>query len=192
MEINNQKSSITLSNLSEEDSLLISTRLPFRVFDLDEGLKYLGFQLKPNDYRKTDWWWLIAKLEKRLKCWSHRWLSRAGRLVLVKAVLEAIPVYWMSLAWIPKGILEKMRKMCFLYLWQGHKDKKVLPWVRWDRIATPKSLGGWGLKNIFSFSKALAAKCTWRLIKTYKSLDTGSSPKIYCSSFYSRLDSNYK
>jgi hypothetical protein len=142
MEINKQKSSVTLSYLSGEESLYIYARLPFRVFDLDEGLKYLGFQLKPNDYQKTDWRWLIAKLEKRLKCWSHRWLSRAGRLVLVKAVLEAILVYWMSLAWIPKGILEKMRKLCFLYLWQGNKDKKVLPWVRWDQIATPKALGG--------------------------------------------------
>jgi hypothetical protein len=51
-----------------------------------------------------------------------------------------------------------MRKQLFLYLWQGNKDKKVLPWVRWDQIATPKALGGWGLKNILSFSKALAAK----------------------------------
>jgi hypothetical protein len=54
-----------------------------------------------------------------------------------------------------------------LYIsWQGNKDKKVLPWVRWDRIANPKALGGWGLKNIFFFSKALAEKCSWRLIKT--------------------------
>ena len=37
--------------------------------------------------------------------WSHRWLSRASRLVLVKSVLEAIPVYWMSLSWIPKVTL---------------------------------------------------------------------------------------
>jgi hypothetical protein len=104
--------SLVLHSLSVgEESLYISTRLPFRVFDLDEVLKYLSFQLKPNDYQKTDWRWLIAKLEKRLKCWSHRWLSRVGRLVLVKEFLEAIPIYWMSLAWIPKGILEKMRKL---------------------------------------------------------------------------------
>jgi hypothetical protein len=30
----------------------------------------------------------------------------------------------------------------------------------------PKALGGWGLKNIFFFSKALAEKFSWRLIKT--------------------------
>ena len=39
-------------------------------------------------------------------------------------------------------------------------------WVRWERIALPKALGGWGLKNIFNFAKALGAKVSWRLIKT--------------------------
>jgi hypothetical protein len=64
MLINVQNSSITLASLDGGESLFITSRLPFRVFDLDEGLKYLVFQLKPNDYRKSDWLWLIAKLEK--------------------------------------------------------------------------------------------------------------------------------
>jgi hypothetical protein len=93
MVINGQKSSITLSFLDGGESQSISSKLPFRVFDLDEGLKYLGFQLKSNDYRKSDWLCLIDKLQKILKSWSHCWLSRLARLVLVKAVLEAIMVY---------------------------------------------------------------------------------------------------
>jgi hypothetical protein len=129
-------------------------------------LKYLGFNLKPNDYKKEDWLWLLKKLEKRLQIWSHRWLSRAGRLVLVKSILESIPVYWMSLSWILKGILEAARKICFKFLWSGKKDSYVTPWVRWENIVAPKALGGWGLKNIFLFSKALAEKCGWRLLKT--------------------------
>jgi len=72
----------------------------------------------------------------------------------------------MSLSWIPKGILEKARKIVFSYIWRGNKDKQVMPWVRWEKIAVPKALGGWGLKNIFLFSKALAAKCSWRLVNS--------------------------
>jgi hypothetical protein len=81
---------------------------PYEVKYLKSGLKYLGFQLKPNSYLKSDWLWILEKLEKRLKVWSYRWLSRAWRMVLVKSALEAIPVYWMALAWIPKGELEKV------------------------------------------------------------------------------------
>jgi hypothetical protein len=54
--------------------------------DLEQGLKYLGFFLKPNQYKKCDWQWLIAKVEKKINTWCNRWLSRGGHLVLVKAV----------------------------------------------------------------------------------------------------------
>ena len=42
----------------------------------------------------------------------------------------------------------------------------VLPWVKWDQIERPKSLGGWGLKNTNLFAKAFAAKASWRIITT--------------------------
>ena len=85
--------------------------------------------------------------------------------MLVKYVLEDIPVYWMSLAWIPKGILEKARRICFRFLWSGKHEANVTPWVRWENIAVPKGLGGWGLKNIFHFAKSLAAKGSWRILQ---------------------------
>jgi len=166
MLVNIGKSTISSSNLSEEDVRRISESLPYRTMALDAGLKYLGFFLKPNSYLKADWVWLVAKLEKRLLGWSHKWLSRAGRLVLVKSVLEAIPVFWMSLSWIPVGILDQLRKICFAFLWQGKSEQRSLVWVKWKRLAVPKALGGWGLKNIFLFAKALGAKVAWRLIRT--------------------------
>jgi hypothetical protein len=70
----------------------------------------------------------------------------------------------MSLAWIPKGTLEKIRKICSHFIWSGSGDKFTQPWEKWDLLARPKALGGWGLKNIFLFSKALAAKTGWHLI----------------------------
>jgi len=47
----------------------------------------------------------VIKIEKRLKNWNHRFLSKAAQLVLIKFVLEATLVYWMSLAWIPREFL---------------------------------------------------------------------------------------
>ena len=88
----------------------------------------------------------------------------AGRLVFIKSVIKAIPVYWMALAWIPKSILNKTRRICTTFLWTGKKEKKVLPWIKWDQIARPKSLGGWGLKNTNIFAKALAAKEGCRIV----------------------------
>ena len=66
--------------------------------------------------------------------------------------------------WIPVGILEKIRKICFKFLWSCNKDSSSLPWSSWKVLANPKSLGGWGLKNPALFAKSLAAKNVWNLI----------------------------
>jgi hypothetical protein len=77
MQINDRKSSLTNFLLLEEEDLAHYSFFPFEIRALDDGLKYLGFNLKPNDYRKEDWKWILKKLDKRLNTCSHRWLSRA-------------------------------------------------------------------------------------------------------------------
>jgi len=166
VEINEGKLSLKTNMLTEEENLSFRKHFPFEEKKLDDGLKYLGFLLKPNDYMKENWKCLLKKLEKRLNIWSHRCLSHVGRLVLVKSMLESIPVYWMSLSWIPKGILEAARKLTFRFLWSGKKESHVTPWVHWERIDVPKALRGWGLKNTFLFSKALVEKGGWCLINS--------------------------
>ena len=73
-----------------------------------QEVKYL-FRLKPKDYHYDDYLWLYNKLEARILVLCNRCLSRGGRLVLVKKVLENIPVYLMTLVKIPKDILTKIR-----------------------------------------------------------------------------------
>jgi hypothetical protein len=69
------------------------------------------------------------------------------------------------LAWVPKGVLETIRKLCYKFIWSGDQKKKGLVLASWKKLALPKSIGGWGLKNPFLFSKALATKNVWRLIQ---------------------------
>jgi len=138
MQINFNKSQISMANMGRRESLLIQNLFPVHIQQLESPFKYLGFWLKPTAYKKEDWNWLIAKIEGRISHWSHKWLSRAGRLTLIKSVLLAIPVYWAALTWIPKGIMEKIRRICSKFLWAGAKDSSVLPWVAWDKVARPK------------------------------------------------------
>eukprot|EP00253_Pinus_taeda_P005582 PITA_05582 len=161
---NHSKSSIILSRTSIHESLIALQCFPYSTQPLDQGLKYLGFRIKLVFSRITDWIWLVAKLEKNLNIWNHRYLSRAGRLVLVKSVLEAGPVYWMALTWIPRSILARLQQTCNRYLWNGIRDKHIFAWVSWKKIAIPKKWGGWGLKELPSFAQALAAKMRWNLL----------------------------
>eukprot|EP00253_Pinus_taeda_P033090 PITA_33090 len=134
MMINESKSTITAVGCSQHESTYASHRFPFISLNLADGIKYLGYRLKPLGYRIADWTWLITKVEKRLQVWYHRYLSRADYKTL--------------------------------FLWKGHHTGKQFAWVKWDTIARPKRWGGWGIKNLNFFAKALAAKLGWNLLTT--------------------------
>lgn len=91
-------------------------------------------------------------------------MSRVDRLVLIKYVLEATPIFWMALAWIPRNILAQLQQLCSKYLWNGHQDKKIFACVSWNKYALPKKWGGLGLIYLPLFSQALAAKMGWTLL----------------------------
>jgi hypothetical protein len=66
MIINEGKYTLITFCLSEMEKIRYKLHFPFEEKMIDEGLKYLGFTLKPNDYRKEDWSWILKKLEKML------------------------------------------------------------------------------------------------------------------------------
>jgi len=164
MEVNRSKSTITTVGTTANEELVASQAFPYTTQPLDGGLTYLGYWLKLTHQKIADWVWLVSKIEKRLSCWSHRYLSRADRLTLIKSVLEATPVFWMALAWIPRNILAKLQQLCNRYLWAGNQDKLIFAWISWNKIALPKKWGGWGLKELPIFAKALAGKMGWALL----------------------------
>jgi hypothetical protein len=163
MSINLEKSCIILNHCSssKEDSLL--NIIPAQSKPLSDGFKYLGFCLKPDCYKKEDWNWLIRKVETRILVWVNCLLSRGGHLVLLKSILESILVYWNSIATIPKGVLDKIRRLCFRFLWVGQKFPGGIHLASWKALSLPKELGGWGLKYIRLFTKSLAGHNMWHL-----------------------------
>jgi len=85
-----------------------------------------------------------------------------GRLILVKSVLESIPVYWLSLFKIPESILCGLRRYVASFLWSGSGRDNKIHLASWGMITRPKLMGGWGLRNLEIFSRALRMKILWR------------------------------
>jgi len=117
-------------------------------------------------------------MEKRLNIWYHKYLSRAGILMLIKDILEATSVYWMSLAWTPRGILSRIQVLCCKFLWKGKQIGRIFTWVKWEALTLPKKWGGWGIKKLEDFSSALVTKIGWHVL-TINKLWT----KVACSKY---------
>jgi hypothetical protein len=64
-----------------------------------------------------------------------------------------------KVCWRPLG------NLCYKFIWLGDQKKKGLVLASWKKLVVPKASGGWGLKNPFLFSKALAAKNVWRILQ---------------------------
>ena len=67
---------------------------------------------------------------------------------MVKSVLEYIPVYWASLAYVIIITLDQIRKLSNNFLCKGCKQGFSLHWDALNKIARPKdNMDGWGQKK---------------------------------------------
>jgi hypothetical protein len=64
--INPHKSTLHYSGVQVEDLVPFKVIFPYKFADLSVGFRYLGFYLKPTNYRVEDLCWLIAKFERRI------------------------------------------------------------------------------------------------------------------------------
>jgi len=140
--INISKSTVLQEGISEEDLRPFKSLFPFNLEDLDIGFKYLGYYIKTGMYRVCDWCWILKEMEKKINNWCYRWLSLGGRYTLLKDVLESHSVYWMSLASIPRSVLNSIRKLMYNFLWQRNLDTFPIHLCKWEKLVVPKEFWG--------------------------------------------------
>ncbi|KAJ0535599.1 putative RNA-directed DNA polymerase [Helianthus annuus] len=123
---------------------------------------YLGVPIGANMKRAVHWQPVIDKFIKKLSAWKAKTLSFAGRVTLAKSVLGSLPSYFLSLFNAPKVIVKKLESIRREFIWGrtnlGHKIK----WVRWEKMAKPKKLGGIGVGAIRDFNLTMLSKWWWR------------------------------
>jgi len=88
-----------------------------------------------------------------------------GRVVLIKFVLLALPMFQFSTLLTPKGIPQAMSQLIRKFLWQGGaSNHKKLHLVQWETVTQPKSRGRLGIWDPEITNLAMGAKFLWRLI----------------------------
>ena len=73
-------------------------------------LKYLGLPMDATHEEET----ILEKMEQRLARWK-RYLSKGGKVTLIKSTLSSSPTYFLSLLPIPKR----------LTIWRKYKETSV-------------------------------------------------------------------
>jgi hypothetical protein len=74
-------------------------------------VKYLGLSLGASYKAKHIWDGMIEKVELRLASWKQLYLSKGGRVMLIKSTLANLPTYYLSLFPIPISVAKHIEKI---------------------------------------------------------------------------------
>ena len=123
-------------------------------------IRYLGLPLTERSLRAPDWQPVLEKVEARLGGWQARLISRGGRLILLKAVLSAIPICFMSVFRMLVAVRRPLEGVMRLFFWWGSNlaTTRGGALVAWSMVCRPISQGGLGIRHIQHTNAALLAK----------------------------------
>jgi hypothetical protein len=104
--MNNNKTSIFFSRntpLNEKETILEFAGIPAtHKYD-----KYLGLPALVGRSRMKEFRSILERVRKRLQDWKLNFLSQAGKEILLKAVIQVIPAFCMSVFLLPKSLCKE-------------------------------------------------------------------------------------
>ena len=79
---------------------------------------------------------MLDKFKLKMKAWG-------GKIILIKSILNSLPIFQMSVLLAPMGILCKMEQSIRSFFWKGGKNNaKRISLIIWNKIAMPLLEGG--------------------------------------------------
>ncbi|PNY01537.1 cysteine-rich receptor-like protein kinase [Trifolium pratense] len=132
--------------------------------------KYLGLPIGANPRRLSTWQPVIDSVRSRLSSWKHKQLSIGGRVVILKSVLSAIPVYFLyffqgSVRPLDEGGLgiKNLRALALLGKWVWKlKSKSEGLWLR--ALSNRYGVFGEGIRE-----GGNGSSCWWKDINSVES-----------------------
>ena len=80
-------------------------------------MTYLGMPLGTLFKTPSIWNPILEMMEKKLSSWKRLYLSKGGRLTLLKSTLSSLPTYYLSLFTIPKAVATRLERIQRNFLW---------------------------------------------------------------------------
>ncbi|RVW12414.1 putative ribonuclease H protein [Vitis vinifera] len=80
------------------------------------------------------------KMRRKLALWKRHFLSKGGRITLIKSTLASIPLYQMSLFRMPKSVARRLEKLQRNFLWGGANGGNKAHLIKWEVVCAGEEL----------------------------------------------------
>ncbi|KAL0440101.1 UNVERIFIED_CONTAM: hypothetical protein Slati_2493100 [Sesamum latifolium] len=154
--VNTSKSSIFTAGLQNDELQGILARTGFASGEMP--VRYLGIPLAAQRLSVTDYSPLVDQIAKSISKWVAKSLSYAGRLELIRSVIQGVECFWLQIFPLPAVDVEKIHRFCRKFLWNSGRAP-----VAWEEICHPKEEGGLGIRHIQTWNVALLARVLWNI-----------------------------
>ena len=132
--------------------------------------KYLELPSFVGRQKKACFIQIKERIWPKMQGWKEKLLSQAGKEVKIKAVVQSIPTYSMSVFRIPISRLKDIEAMIQKFWWGCSENSRKIHWVKWETLCSSKLMRGIGFKDLRMFNDAMLGKQVWRLFHVRNSL----------------------
>ncbi|RVW70345.1 putative ribonuclease H protein [Vitis vinifera] len=139
---------------------VLAVELSCRVGSLPS--QYLGLPLRAPNRASYTWDGVEERVRRRLALWKRQYISKRGRVTLIKSTLASMSIYQMSIFRMPNVVARRLEKVQRDFLWGGGNMEGKIHLVKWEVVCTDKDKGGLGLRKLAMLNKALLGKWIWR------------------------------
>lgn len=164
--VNFDKSSLTF-NTNTSPVVCTSIAHVFGVWMAQDFGHYLGLPSFLGHNKVAVFRYIEQRVRDRVTAWQSKFLSRAGKEVLLKSIAQAMPLFTMSVFLLPLSMCDSIQKIMNAFWWNSKgSNSQGIHWLSWTRMAVPKCCGGLGFKRLHEFNLALLAKQGLRLLES--------------------------
>ena len=128
LRINDDKSTLVPINCDEESVAEIRSILNCLVVSL--SIKYLGISLGANPNQVKTWQSIINRIRNWLSWWKMGMLSKVGRIVLIKSILNNLPTYYFGLFKMPRSVAKEIISILKRFFWGKKEGDRFHPLVK--------------------------------------------------------------
>ena len=113
-------------NLEKSELILVGKVHDIEDLALELGCKvggllscYLGLPLGAPFKSMAVWDGVEERFHRRLEIWKRQYISKGGTLTLIQSTLSNMPIYFMSLFYLPRKVSLHLEKIQRDFLWGG-------------------------------------------------------------------------
>lgn len=106
--------------------------------------KYLGLSVMKGKSRIRTFKSIKDRIWSRISNWKMKFLLQAGKEILLKAVVQAIPTYNMSVFKLPKALCRDLNSVMQELWWGQQEQESKIHRMNWSKMWTQNVGGDWG------------------------------------------------